>query len=1603
MAFEGGVFIDVLTRLNMASVDRVLKDVKALMKEAGTTSGDSFTTSFDSSVAAGAKGAFDPLVAESDAAFRQMQIGMADLQQAEARINDLRARSYASTTDQMIAAQKQLDGAIANSQRLIADAAKTNAVYRDSFMPVPAVGERGTPAERTPSTGNNRSVATREGAVAGDSTRIGDMTTGAAIMGAGDLVGREQQAATVQDRAQDAVKDVISDRFTHHIESGTGAGVRVAGLASILGLTGAAGYGVRADARIQNNLARLQSLQGESPANMAAITPAVWNQAVSTGFNTNDISNLYPAVESATNPLTGGRYRGQDAINVVDNALKLARVSNIDPKDALQGLTTTMFNYKMGPSGSTGAANMIAQGLAGFKGSATDYFEAQHSIEPVAEQAGIKAPEIFAGLDVASQSGQSAQQSAQNFANLIKNLARPTGMMSSALQQLGLNPEDLSTQLSQNGIAGTLTPILQAISAKQFGPNGSVVLGALAEKPLMQQQQAQIADQLSPQARQYMESDDFQKSLVSGFSARKVLEKAGSQNFSASDMPLLQTWLQDQQRIMGASDVLKRNQADEENPFGAFSDAIGGKDAARIAIMLGGSPQALDAYKKRQGELADAQNNPNAFNQSFQDAMKPDVQKWHQLGQDLGRVSGQLGNDLLPTLATVTDKFKGLLDFLDQHKTAEQALIDAMLGLAGIWVAQKTGLTSLVKGTYNLGKAGINKLRGGGGSEEEGAATGAAAGAADESLQAAAETLDTAANTLEAAAPTFETGATTFETAAATFGEAVPVFADSTKIFADGAKFFADGAGPFETGASALDTAAGTLEKNVGALSDAAAQLDGSAKALDEAAGAIGEAGLRPPGLPGEPAPGEEPVPVGGSGLGRNLGKVGLGALLAPSIADAISGHDTTSIIDNALHGRNENGQPMPFTPSTPSLPNDNPAHSSDGGLIDLGRIPKSQGGMGPEIPGHSRGGIIGYADGTSGISQPLMGQPDTGGDSLLGLLPGGQAVGLRGGEGILTPEAVAALGGEDAVNALNDPSATKNPWSNPGKVASTFYSSFAKGVAKYSPWGKYLVANSQSLSDLEKEQERADKEQKQATKRTTSDMMSYLKDLYGSTGSKRSYSYGARRYGAGSSVGGGNPAVMHAIGMAAAEMGLDQSQYDDVKWIFSRESGFDPGISNGGGHGAPSNNKAYGLGQFLGHMGDKYGAMGAYSGDPGQETKAAIQYMIDRYGSPAGAKAYWETHGNYAHGGIVTGDIPYYAPDPNEPGSDRIAPGLWPKPHEPFPIPGSPYGKGKRNFPDWWQDVIDSPGDSVPWWMMPGGTDPHLGIGGAEPGSPWEHGDFKPPPYAKGGIVGFAGGGILPLDIPKPPPPSPNGGGAQVVANPNPPQNLHVVPPQQYGTNNLPGMPGFGPKAPRSDKGGHHASKGKGSSDIRGLTDDIVSLIPGGTAPSGDRNIQDNPSQQLQAEGKGFGVGGGILGMAEGAASTFASAFGGGQATQAAFNLVNRAIGYGGQLLGIGMKGLIETFLPNDSPAADPSKNIFGKIALGIAGAHPGGNNMAASHAKPLDTKKDLDKGAMQAKQSPGIHIENIHNHSGDHSETFGAINKAVNFANHSGWNAGN
>ncbi len=158
-----------------------------------------------------------------------------------------------------------------------------------------------------------------------------------------------------------------------------------------------------------------------------------------------------------------------------------------------------------------------------------------------------------------------------------------------------------------------------------------------------------------------------------------------------------------------------------------------------------------------------------------------------------------------------------------------------------------------------------------------------------------------------------------------------------------------------------------------------------------------------------------------------------------------------------------------------------------------------------------------------------------------------------------------------------------------------------------------------------------------------------------------------------------------------------------------------------------------------------------------------------------------------------------------------------------------------------------------------------------------------------------------------------------------------------------------------------------------------------GGYGPGGTGPMQGRSYGQGAPGGGGFqGLGGAPMAALSTAAQGLdLLAPGAGQGAQIAMQLTNRAIGYAGQLAGIGVSGLMETFALNGSSLGDPSKSWIGKIAGGVAGARPALPNTAGQSAPPLaPPDKQKDQGQGQSGGAPMVNIEKFENGSGNPSD---------------------
>lgn len=160
----------------------------------------------------------------------------------------------------------------------------------------------------------------------------------------------------------------------------------------------------------------------------------------------------------------------------------------------------------------------------------------------------------------------------------------------------------------------------------------------------------------------------------------------------------------------------------------------------------------------------------------------------------------------------------------------------------------------------------------------------------------------------------------------------------------------------------------------------------------------------------------------------------------------------------------------------------------------------------------------------------------------------------------------------------------------------------------------------------------------------------------------------------------------------------------------------------------------------------------------------------------------------------------------------------------------------------------------------------------------------------------------------------------------------------------------------------------------------------PGGGPGSGPTQI--GGGSPPASPGGSAGAGGGLFGAAAGAAAMAADLFapGSGVAVQIAMQEIQRAIKFGSQAAGIGVGGLMETFLPAGGSEL-AANSWFTKIASGFAGMAPQLPNIAGKATAAAGGLPEMANQATMAVAAPpppnaapaqsttnqtGVHIEN-------------------------------
>lgn len=469
-----------------------------------------------------------------------------------------------------------------------------------------------------------------------------------------------------------------------------------------IGVAGAAiavgGYSLKMAADFQSHMTLLQTAAGESARNMGVVSDGVKNLAVSTGTSLDQLSEGMYTVEKAG-------IRGADGLKVLKAAAEGAKAENVDLSTATNALTSVMMSYHLKAQDAVKVENELVAGSGMAKTTMQEYAGSLSSVIPVASAAGIQFDQIGGAIATLTQHGTSAQESTQELANTIRNLQAPSLVSQKAMQQLGLDVNDVSTKLGTRGLTGTIDLITNAITSK-MGPGGLVFVDA------MKKSQSASADMQTMLSKMPPALAEASKKFMDGSLSMKDYQKE-FKGLGGSSYSMGAQFLALSKQTQGFNQMLQSGSPQAQTFSKYLKDIMGGATGMNTALMLGG--ENMGYFKKATEEVGSAGRKSGSDISTWALTQKNFNVQMAQTWQGIQVMAVNIGTGLIPVVSNAVKVGTQFTGWLMKNPPAAIAMGVALGGvvtaMTGFYVTSKLiatykGISSMISSV----SSGLSKL-----------------------------------------------------------------------------------------------------------------------------------------------------------------------------------------------------------------------------------------------------------------------------------------------------------------------------------------------------------------------------------------------------------------------------------------------------------------------------------------------------------------------------------------------------------------------------------------------------------------------------------------------------------------------------------------------------------------------------------------------------------------------------------------------------------------------------------------------------------------------------------------------------------------------------
>jgi len=506
------------------------------------------------------------------------------------------------------------------------------------------------------------------------------------------LLGLNEASAAFKEVAGDAKETAASTDEANESSGLFGMGAGAAFLAVGAGIAVVAGKAVDMAAKFQAGMTSLVTGAGESQKNIGMVSNGILNMAVSTGTSTAQLTSGMYMIESAG-------FHGAAGLQVLQAAAEGAKVGNADLGDTANAVTDVLNDYHAPASKAVDVTDQLVATVAAGKMKMQDLAGSLSNVVPLASSAGISFAQVGGAIATMTGHGMSADQATQDLANTIRSLQAPNSVAVQEMQSLGLNSNQVSQQLGQKGLTGTLAELTSAITS-HMGPAGTVLQSTFASSTTAAQDAKQMISSmpasLQSLANSYLSGsvsaqtwktdlkalDPVQANQMTQFAG--VADKANQFNsLLAAGGPAAQTYNAALEKMTGGATGLTTAlmlTGENSKTFAANVKAVGAAGDSTSKNVTGWS----DVTSTLSFKLDQAREVAETMGIRIGTVLIPVVKGAIQGFMDVVPVLGDVGHGLGDIVHVAMD----VVDWLERNKTIAEGLGIGLAFLGGVMLGE---------------------------------------------------------------------------------------------------------------------------------------------------------------------------------------------------------------------------------------------------------------------------------------------------------------------------------------------------------------------------------------------------------------------------------------------------------------------------------------------------------------------------------------------------------------------------------------------------------------------------------------------------------------------------------------------------------------------------------------------------------------------------------------------------------------------------------------------------------------------------------------------------------------------------------------------------